>query len=391
MEISSIPEFEGLKPRIQSELETTLKERAELGLSSPSDVKIITSFYNTQGALATARRTQDGSEIHINVGMSVMERLGGSDREKMFGIQEYFDKTRDFLSATNEKEIFEIIEDPEKYIKKFEQRFPEKGLSARQNFLKELGEDYETRRKYVINNAPCVKHELSNLFPKISKEFEMTDLCSLRHEMDHVDFFNCPFIKYEHSLYEDVAKLYANFDFKGGDKNQSLAIARANMDILQARSQSSPLLEARAFFFTFVKPGQWANVDFSAIGKSVYEYYSRNYIEAGMSEEIIDKLISVAWSEGKMDRQTSNFLFHTVNKERGSVNADRYVVNPGQVNYAVADNILYKEFPEWQNIFATNAKKSVDVISNAYASNPSRLREANRARTFEEYLELCKQ
>ena len=104
---------------------------------------------------------------------------------------------------------------------------------------------------------------------------------------------------------------------------------------------------------------------------------------------MLDKLVSVAWSEGQMDRQTSNYLFNIVNRQRESPNAMRYVVRPEQVNYDVANRILYQGLPEWKNRLATNGQTAVNVVGNAYRDNPSRLKEANRARTFQEFMELC--
>ena len=90
-----------------------------------------------------------------------------------------------------------------------------------------------------------------------------------------------------------------------------------------------------------------------------------------------------------MDRQTSNYLFAIVNRQRESPNAMRYVVRPEKVNYDVANRILYQELPEWKNRFAANGRTAVEAIGNAYRNNPSRLREANKARTFKEFIELC--
>ena len=223
------------------------------------------------------------------------------------------------------------------------------------------------------------------MLPRIEAAFETADLSSLRHEMDHVDFFGSPLYLDYHSRGKKAGELGQRLH-TSKDKSVSVEYAQANMKVLGAMAKVVPLLEVRALFFNYVKPNEWDRADFEDLKRKVYGNFVSGYVEGGLPEDMLDKLVSVAWSEGQMDRQTSNYLFNIVNRQRESPNAMRYVVRPEQVNYDVANRILYQELPEWKNRFATNGRTAVDVVGNAYRDNPSRLKKTNKTHTFHNIL-----
>jgi len=319
----------------------------------------------------------------------VIDQLKGEDRERLGRVMNYFDIVRDFLGNPHEDTVFSVAEHPIKTIKQFEDSFgSEQALREYQDFFKERGTDYQFYKKVARRNAKFVRETVRGLLPRIEQVFETTDLSSLRHEMDHVDFFGSPMYLDYHSRGKKATELGQRLHVNK-DKSASNEYARANMVVLETMAEVVPLLEVRALFFNYVKPDEWDKAGFDDVKRRVCGNFVSGYVEGGLPEDMLDKLVSVAWSEGQMDRQTSNYLFNIVNRQRESPNAMRYVVRPEQVNYDVANRILYQGLPEWKNRLATNGQTAVNVVGNAYRDNPSRLKEANRARTFQEFMELC--
>ena len=389
MKIQAREELKGLLRKLEHELEIALQERKKLDLSLPQNYNTFIRFYNSQKAMAQAQLIGSSSIIEVNAAPLVINQLKEKDREKLKNVMYYFDIVRDFLGGPEEDIIFSVAEHPIKMINQFEENFSSKEeLKRYKRFFKERGRDYSSYKKITIDNAKFVRDTIKEMLPMIKKAFDSADLSSLRHEIDHVDFFSSPIYLDYYSKYIKAAKLGQRLHAKK-DKSTSIEYALANMEVLKSMAEVSPLLEIRALFFNYVEPNEWSKVDFNNIKKKVYGNLISGYIEGGFPEEILDKLVSVEWSEDRMDRQTSNYLFDLVNKQRGSPNTLRYVVHPEQVNYSVANYIMYKELPEWKNRFATNGKTIVDIISNAYKNNPSKLKEANKARTFQEFIELC--
>jgi len=389
MKVQARKELEGLLSRVELELDTTLKERRKLDLSVPKNYDIFVTFYNSQGAKAQAQLTNSTPLICVNVAPLIIDQLKEEYREKLGRVMYYFDIVRDFLGNPPEDAIFSVIRHPVKAIRQFEESFPsQEALREYQDFFRERGTDYQFYKKITIKNAKLIRETIKEMLPRIQAAFKTADLSSLRHEMDHVDFFSSPMYSDYHSKRKKAVELGQRLHILK-DKSVSKEYACANMEVLDCMVESIPLLEVRALFFNYIKPDEWDKTDFNDVKRKVYSNFIYGYIEGGLPEDVLDKLVSVAWSEGRMDRQTSNYLFAIVNRQRESPNAMRYVVRPEKVNYDVANRILYQELPEWKNRFAANGRTAVEAIGNAYRNNPSRLREANKARTFKEFIELC--
>lgn len=389
MKVWARKELEGLSRKLESGLEATLEERDRLGLSIPQKYDTFVTFYNAQSARAQAQLTDSTPIICVNVAPLVIDQLKEEDRERLGKVMHYFDIVRDFLGNPHEEMVFSVAEHPIRTIKQFEESFgSEKALREYQDFFKERGTDYKSYKKFARRNAKFVREAVRDLLPRIEVAFETADLSSLRHEIDHVDFFDSPLYLDYYSRGKKAGELGQRLHV-GKDKSASKEYARANMEVLEAMAEVVPLLEVRALFFNYVKPNEWDKTDFDDVKRNVYGNFVSGYVEGGLPEDMLDKLVSVEWSKGQMDRQTSNYLFNIVNRQRESPNAMRYVIRPEQVNYDVANRILYQELPEWKNRFATNGQTAVEFVGNAYRDKPSKLREANRARTFQEFMELC--
>lgn len=387
MKIQTQKGLEKLTEKLESGLEETLKERENLGLSVPVDCDVRLAFYNHQNAEGHSRLIDSKPEIFVNALYIVANRFQREDGEKLGKVLHYFDIVRDFLGTRDEEDILKVIEHPMKAIREFEKNFgSKKELQDYKDFFKQRGTDYDLYKNIAIRNAKFMRESLQELLPEIEEKFKEADLSILRHEMDHVDFFLSPLYLNHHAkrkyTIEVALKLHTH-------PSVSQEFAQANIELLKSMSEVLPLLEARASFFNYIKPDEWDEADFDKIKKIICGAFIFEYVEGVYSEEILDKLVSRAWSNEEMDRQTSNYLFYLINEQRQSPNAMRYGIKLDEVNYGVVSRILYGELPRWKNRFAENMRVAVEVIGNVYRDEPSRLKEANRAKTVKEFLEMC--
>lgn len=389
MKIYARKELKGLVGRVESELEATLKERKELGLSIPKDYNTSIAFYNAQTSIAQAGLTEIGPKIDINVAPLIFEKLKIEDKEKLKKVMNYFNIVRDFIGNKDEDFIFSMIENPTKEIEVFEESFsPKRLLKEYQDLFNSRGTGYDAYKKTIKLNSKNVDDKIKELYPIIEKSFETIDLSSLRHEIDHVDLFESPMFLDYYKKSIKSSELGQEW-YKNKTKSNSNKFANTNKTVLGLRSKIDPILEARALFFSNIETGEWEKVDFDNIKKKVYSDFINYYVELAFPENILDTLVSYEWSKGQMDRQTSNYLFKIVNKQIGSPSHMRYSVNLEQVNYDTANRVLYQDLPRWKHRFAKNAKIAVETIGNAYRDDPSRLKKTKKARTFEEFIELC--
>lgn len=386
MKVQTYKELEGLIPKVESDLEKTIQEREKLGLSIPKDYNVFITFYNAEKADATAALTDSGPIICVNALKTAQYQFQGKEAEKLERISYYFDITRTLLG--DERWILSVIHKPEETIKQFEQAFKsEKSFQKYKEDFNTRGRTYEEYKKFATENAEKTKQVLYDTLPKIKEAFNKADL-SLRHEMDHIDFFTSQlFLEYNSKL-KNAKKLKHRLHILG-DKSVSKEYAKANMEMLKSKVEVEPITEPRAFFFDFIKPDEWNKANFEEVKKSVSGNFLA-YIEHVFPQDILDPIVSQKWSTGDMDTATSMFLFYIVNKQRRSANSQAYITQPEKVNYKLANQIIFKEIPKWKLKLAKNSEKTIEAIGNAYKENPSRLKEANNAKTFEEFIEICK-
>jgi len=389
MVVKARKELSDLTKKVELELGTVIKERKELGLSIPQNYDVSITFYNSQKSKAEASACGSKSEMRINVLPSVKEFFNEHELADIIAIEKYFDITRDFLGNPHEEVIFCLLEHPILTLRYFEKSFgSEEALKAYKDFFKERGVEYDIYKKAAIKNAKKVRTLIKELLPNIKYKFRRIDMFSLRHEMDHIDFFSYPMhIEFRNILQEssDLSR-----KIQDGDVSASKECAQLNQKILKLMPEVETIVELRALFFSYVKPFGWSGADFEWVKKTIYGSYVYDYIENWLPEKILDKLVSVKWGSGEMDRQTSNYLFRVVTEQCDSPNQLRYIFKPEEVNYKVANQILFSELPYWKMRFADNAQIAVEAVGNAYRDEPSRLKETNKARTFNEFIEICK-
>jgi hypothetical protein len=379
--------LEELIPKVEAEVQKFLEERKTLQLSTPEDFLIYLNHYSHEHALAGALYAQTPL-IVLNALKMTSYQLEGEDKQKINRILQYFDATRPFF--VHESWILHSLQNSEDPIKTFEQKaFPDPArLQGFKEGFKTRGRTYEEYEKYILENVGTINKYILELMPKIKEEFKKSDLYTLRHEIDHLDFYTSPIFIEHNGKYQKATRLQQ--ELESGNTSVSKEYAQSKLELLKSTTEIVPLLEARAWFFNFVPISQWDKGNFEELKGKVYHEFWSQYIEASLPPKIIETLIAQKWSKGEMDTATSNFLFHTVSLQSQSANSKAYIVEPEKVNYDIANKVLYQEIPEWKAKLAQNARTAVEAIGNAYRDQPSRLKEANSAKTFEEFIEKCK-
>ena len=174
-----------------------------------------------------------------------------------------------------------------------------------------------------------------------------------------------------------------------GEKSLSKEYASVNDLLLQKMSEVAPLRETRALFFTHSKLVETEKPNLEEQKRKVIGSFMR-YVETVFPESILDKIVSKYWAENKMDRETSNYLFWTVNLQRGCPDSHRYTAHPEKVDFDIANQILYMELPLWKARFAANGQRAADAYAQAFSEEPKRLNKTKVAESFEKALEICK-
>lgn len=386
MESLSRPELSDLEFAVRKELDKVEEERSDLGLSYPEDYHFSVNYYEMEGALAQAFISTIGPFMSINVLMATYSHLDAEDQNKCADLLGYFDLVRDFLPGYSENAIIDLMGNPKEFMDSLESRIPKEGLVEFKDFFMRRGMPYDAYREFAIENAPKFNDILKHLLPKIKSIFYNLDFSSLRHEMDHLDFFSSPLYSRYNQLRKENQDLMINWQ-QEKTQESSEKYADSNLVVLDAQSRVLTLLEIRALFFNFVNVGEFGNMN-PEVSKKVFNYFDQGYIKNSTAESILEPLVSDSHRKWEMNQETSNYLFHKVNTARQSPTAARYVVNKGEVNMQLANSILSR-VEEWQEIFRTNARQASEVIGQAFLRNPSALSHANKAKTFQEYLDMC--
>jgi hypothetical protein len=265
--------------------------------------------------------------------------------------------------------------------------FSEPILSNRKTFFKERGREYDFYKNMVISDSKSTKELIDELLPKIVNVFDSSSLSLMRHELDHIDFFSSPFYIAHNAMSKKLKDLSHKLnDLK--DTSVSEEFAQLNLKYLKQNSELVPILEGRALFFTYTPEGEFGGIGFSRVRDRVAKHIREGYIDKTYSHVIVDALISLAWSQGRMNRQTSNYLFQKITSLTGHPSSSRYVVDEEKVDYEQVFRIYHEELPKLMDVFRLNTDLAVDAIYHAYRYNPARLNEAKSATDFPGFMKI---
>ena len=396
MEIEARTGLEKLVPKLKELVDRALEERQELDLAMPGDFRAYLGFSSRNGDLAIAKCTDSGSIMQVNTLPQALRFLKRKSASKAGRLMDYFAATGEFIPGCEEEVILDIIKDPKKTIAAYEQYLEERkergegpGLKELKRIFRDSGTPYKKYKKFIQGKAEPARKLMKDLIPEIESKFDKWTphfASSIRHELDHIAFFQSPL--WQEYQREDVERIRLSDEFDlTQNPDLSKKVAEAEMTMLERQSKVHPLVEARAIFFNFIGFEEWDRVDFESVKKQVIRLYHTGYVETSSSQAIMAAIVTSELAKGDMDPETSNYLLKIVNF-RADIAVDN-TYKPEKVDYGVVRRVLYEEFPRWQKRFTENAERAIEVIGNAYRDNPSRLRIANNARTFVEFLEMA--
>jgi len=386
MNVLAVPELSTWARKVESQLELALQERENRTLAPPNDLNVSVHYYNAQRSRAFAFLSNGQGMINVNILPCMIDQCDDLCKEKIVHVTNYFDIVRDFLRNPHEQAILTLIKDPEKTLNTWEAADPE--LPRIKKFFSERGTPYDHYREATINNAPIIAKFLEDINNAIPQSFSEEVTGTIRHELDHIAFFQS---QWYHSFHHVMEKRQAlRTQVQNAPTNESSQeLARTSLEMLETACQILPALEARANFFNFIKPTEWQSANYQRVCQQVQEKLG-TYVTGIYTEEILDALIAVAWSQNKMDRMTSNHLFQTIHHMRGSTDAVRYQVAETQVNHLLAKEILENQLPHWMNKYLETIKQVTPLVAAAYQHTPERLRMGNEVRSYVDFLKALK-
>lgn len=384
--------FGNVKKSLDEHVEDALKEREDLGLSVPRNFSTYVAFHGGKGSMAQTVPQKPDPIVKINLSPFLYEAGEEKYNKNLDQVEEYFGVAQEFFNDPGEKIIFSFLENPKETISNFEEFFDKDSLEKRKDFFNSRGNSYESYKEFLVHNAPAVKQFIEEISPKFKSSLENSENFrnSVRHELDHVDLFQSNlFEKIYWRPLKNVSK-WGNRFRSNEKKMNSLMYAMSKSAFLSSNSKSNPLMESRAMFFNHINPGEWEKAEYDEIKGKITDEYLNNYVDGNLQELMLDNIMPLYWSMGKMDRQTSNYLYLRVNHLAGSENMARYSPDLSKVNYKVANKILYEKFPMWKKEFANSLEKTAEFIGDAYKEDPSRLKRANNAKSFKDFLKYAK-
>jgi hypothetical protein len=382
-------ELLGLETKLKKEIECVLEERRELGLGVPETYNVRITYYNNRSALAQAGLREEGPEISLNLLPSLFDFLTSENQEKAGEVMRYFDDFRTIFPMSDEELIINITENPSDFFDRVEKGifFTPDHLSYLKKHLAETGKTYEEYKKGIISKGKSVLAYLSGLIPILTANFERIDSSSLRHEMDHAVFYASAiytnYIAMKKRVSELQTKLHVN-----QDASVAMELAEAQKQLRPLYVEANILLESRANFFNHIPYGEMNKSSASKVVEVVSSL--ENYIYGPLLIPVLDSLMSVAWSEGRMDRQTSNYIFRYV-CHLAREDSTRYAIDISQVNFTNALFVL-NELSVWIDRMEKYTNTAVKTMTKAFASGRADvLYKAQSANSFEEYISLCNQ
>lgn len=303
----------------------------------------------------------------------------------------YFDKFREIFNT--EDKLFSLMYYPHNTVNKFMESMDRNTFEKNEEFFKARGKGLNEYLDEAKEVSKFAREYFRQILPNSKKALESEEtlnqvLDTLRHELDHVDFYqNSSLYKNHFEKRREAGEIYDKF-MKG--ENVSKQYANKNLEILEDISEVCVTLESKAHFFNQIGLNDWGNANYEKVKNKVMTDISLNYVEGHWNSHILESLISKKWSEGKMNRETSNYLFALVNFQSGSQQSGKYVIDNDHVNFDIANKVLYDEMPQWKKMFAENTKTAVNAIGDAYENDPSRLKRANEATNFNDFMEYAR-
>ena len=370
-------ELTSLEPLIKQKVDGALQERESLGLSIPQNFDIVVRLYGKDTEAASAL-IEDCPKIDFNVLLFANEYCNGIDKNKMQKLIRYCHGMKKIISG-NDYAILASLKRPLEILALKEACVDD--FDKVKEFYMTTGLDYDEYKRTAPENRDLLNDFLSNDVPKIADAAK--DLGRVfRHEIDHIDSFGsqlCLRFRVVSGLRRAVGQWFKVADMP--DKNDNYV--RIEDRFLRTFLTTAPVLETRAIFFDHVNPDEWKNFDLEEVKKKIlddlvmYSYKVWTY-------NLVGSLANIEQVSNPMNRYTVLYINKLVLDE--PFDDEKF---KGEIDFETANKIS-KQALDWQWYFDRMCKSLVGIIGEAYRDDPSRLKEANKAKNLREYVEICK-
>ena len=384
MKIVATRGLECLTDRVESDLEKVLEERDMLGLSYPGDFNVKVGYY-MGSCMASAFVEDSMPTIQLNTLPIVFERFNNKEKDYAHKIISYFDVAQELFHDCEEDLVLNLMEHPLKTINEVEGDFGKKGLKE---FKESFGDMYKKYRSAVIKYAKDARLASREVFPKIISVLDNTGFTSspLRHEMDHLDMYHTRLNKDYYAIEQRLGEL--KNEIWSGDSETIKEYKRLSRKFIDMKTKVVVIEEIRAAFFDQIKMGEWMKIDYEEVKRKVYGWFHNSYIINNFQKDILECTLGDMTGLKDLGKNTINYLRRLTLEHEGNAGSGKYHEDRTKVDYNIANKILFEDIPTWQMRFAQNAAFATEAIGNAFRDDPTRFQEANKARSFDEYLRI---
>lgn len=384
MAIQALEGLERLRPKVDAEIHAALSERESLGLGVPAEFDVILGLYGDGGTEEAA--TENGKQfIWVNAIPLAAEHCSGSLQKTADFLSDYFTIMRRVVDFEEESHLVRSLQDHRSMRTLLSSASFSPSLQDHLAFAAYEEEMHPERKALLLNQAPLVRKKLGRLPTELAQAKNIR--LSLRHELDHLQFYRSPWYV-GHEANEEAAITRAADAFARERTPETLrAYADAKSQYLIALSTLDAALEARGLFFNHVPFGKWKTTDMSGVATRVCDWFRDVYVDGFYAATIVDTLAAQALSTGELGEKEARYLFARLVDDREGT---RPITDCGVPSgYKVTERILHTDLPAWRQVFLENGKAAADAIGQAYTQNPATLKETDRATSFTHFIELC--
>ncbi len=387
--ISTFPGLEGLVGEIEGQIEITKNEREELGLVMPQNYDVSIYFSSPDNYAAGAWPYIDGrAMVGVYLLNSVLNFFNTEKRQELQTVQKYYHVLFSIFGDVNELKIHDIFNQGKEEIAIFEQQFQgTRSFHAfKEQYQRQHKRSYDKDVLYLLENAPFVQETLHQLLPYMISLYPRTGTKYIRHEFDHLDFFQSKLWERQtkqQALLSTLAKLY-----KEDPKKTKEGYARANLHFLEMQCYLKPILEGRALFFDFIEPNEWYCADFFAAAQNVKKRLQW-YINTIFPQYILNNLLISAEMKQPVSDDTKQYIHHQHYTKIRSRRARFHTFQEENVDKNLAQHILGKEMSQWKRRFMETTHFTVPALQTAYQEDASRVLVANTAKDYPSFIHAC--
>lgn len=374
--------LEGIEKDVLLRLNDAKWERAGMGMRVPGKYDIDIQLFSLRERLGEAEE----ATIRLFVGDIMRNYVEESELQLLNSVEAYCTKIQRLFPGSQGDSIEWIIGNTDKIEQHLKKRFPSEQAykDAKEKYAR-TGFDVDEAIAYLVSNAQEMKDARTKILPVIVERFPLANVNTIRHELDHMDFFNAVvyrnFLKREEKLEQE----------KADAKSKRMLLEefpRATAEYVHEYCFVQSLLEGRALFFSNIPLSTWHTADFQVAEINVMSSLEGYFIEKVFSRVILEHLLAPLWIGGEINKDTVAYCRSFVRKH-SVIDAMGYPYDDAQVDKGVADEILQAQLGVWKKECSALASYVVPILRKAFEEDPSRFKKAQTATTCEEFLQCC--